>query len=157
MLRKFTRLGSSTTLKGQASLNSNDGIKSKRTVDKSLDLIHAKVVKLRNATPRGVICVVCNNYFDIKVINLGHYIKRGVFGLRWDDDNCHPQCPRCNEYHNINSDPYREALIEKIGEDKVLFLEKGSHPPPTPKQKEDLLQQLKKEYNDLRGRTKESV
>lgn len=152
------RLGSSSRLKGQASLNSNkEGIESQRTIEKSLDLIYAKVVKLRNVTSRGVKCVVCNNYFDIKVINLGHYIPRSVFGLRWDDNNCHPQCPKCNCEHNENTTPYRKALINKIGEDNVLALEKGHHSPPTPKQKEDLLNKLKKEYDDLRGRTKESV
>lgn len=46
----------------------------------------------------------------------GHYIKRGNHAVRWDEDNCRPQCRDCNEGHNGRFDIFEEELKEELGD-----------------------------------------
>ena len=66
----------------------------------------------------------------------GHYLSRGAFPeLRFVEDNAHKQCKKCNggagkfakKSHTVQK-RYRINLIEKIGLERVEWLE-GSHEP----------------------------
>lgn len=48
-----------------------------------------------------------------KHIQNGHYIPRQTLALRYDETNCHAQCPSCNGKHNIDREPYRQFIIRK--------------------------------------------
>lgn len=43
--------------------------------------------------------------------------------LRFSELNCNAQCRKCNRFMEGNFSGYRQGLIKKIGEQKVLFLE----------------------------------
>jgi hypothetical protein len=59
----------------------------------------------------------------------GHYRSRGSTpALRFDPLNVHKQCLPCNRHLSGNLIPFRFNLIEKIGLDKVKWLE-GPHAP----------------------------
>jgi hypothetical protein len=66
----------------------------------------------------------------------GHFLTRGAFPeLRFEELNAHKQCKSCNggsdkyaKKTQLVRDDYRINLIEKIGLDKVLWLE-GPHEP----------------------------
>lgn len=66
----------------------------------------------------------------------GHYLSRGAYPeLRFNEDNCHKQCKKCNGgggrfAHKARtvSEQYRENLIHRIGLERVEALE-GPHPP----------------------------
>jgi hypothetical protein len=53
-------------------------------------------------------------------LQVGHYISRGVYALRWDLINCNAQCSYCNGRHRFDHLPYTTALICKYGEDSIL-------------------------------------
>ncbi|MCP4060771.1 MAG: recombination protein NinG, partial [Pseudoalteromonas sp.] len=42
------------------------------------------------------------------------------------EDNCHKQCAPCNNHLSGNISNYRPALVKKIGQDRVDWLE-GKH------------------------------
>ena len=48
--------------------------------------------------------------------------------LRFNEDNCHSSCSICNQHLSGNLIPYRVALIEKIGIDRVEALESNNTP-----------------------------
>ena len=59
----------------------------------------------------------------------GHYRSRGAHPeLRFEELNCHKQCAPCNNHLSGNISNYRPALIDKIGLDKVDWIE-GPHEP----------------------------
>lgn len=59
----------------------------------------------------------------------GHYKSVGAKAeLRFEELNCHKQCAHCNNFLSGNMENYRLNLIDKIGLDKVEWLE-GPHEP----------------------------
>lgn len=49
--------------------------------------------------------------------NIGHFISRGDFNLRYDEENCNLQCAHCNAWRDKESmlEAYRNALDDKYG------------------------------------------
>lgn len=71
-------------------------------------------------------CISCGRDNDCK-INAGHYLSVGSHPeLRFSEDNCHKQCEHCNTYKSGNQAAYRPRLIERIGAERVEWLE-GHH------------------------------
>ena len=59
----------------------------------------------------------------------GHYRSRGAHPeLRFEELNCHKQCAPCNNHLSGNISNYRPALIDKIGQKSVDWIE-GPHEP----------------------------
>ena len=60
-------------------------------------------------------CVSCGEYTDEK--DAGHfYATSGYSGLRFDEDNVHGECKRCNRFDESHLIGYTENLKERIGE-----------------------------------------
>jgi hypothetical protein len=58
-------------------------------------------------------CISCGSFNEIQA---GHFYSAGHFSwLRFNEDNVHSQCKRCNYFLRGNLLPYRERLIKKIG------------------------------------------
>ena len=54
----------------------------------------------------------------------GHYRSVGAAQqLRFHEDNCHKQCVPCNQHKSGNAIEYRIRLVQKIGVDRVEWLE----------------------------------
>lgn len=54
----------------------------------------------------------------------GHYMNSQYFSaIRFNTFNIHKQCSHCNDWNNENKQNYRIHLINKIGIDKVEWLE----------------------------------
>jgi len=59
----------------------------------------------------------------------GHYRSVGACpALRFNEDNCHLQCAKCNTHLSGNLIPYRIELIKRIGAERLAFLE-ADHAP----------------------------
>lgn len=59
----------------------------------------------------------------------GHYLSRGANpALALNESNIHRQCSVCNNWLSGNQQAYRSRLIERIGIDKVEWIE-GPHEP----------------------------
>lgn len=62
-------------------------------------------------------------------MNAGHFLSVGSAPeLRFHPLNCNLQCEHCNSFKSGNIGEYRPRLIDKIGLDKVEWLE-GPHKP----------------------------
>lgn len=68
-------------------------------------------------------CISCQTK-DSKVWHAGHFLKAELYsGLVFDEDNCHKQCLKCNNYLDGNEINYRIGLVKKIGLIRVEWLE----------------------------------
>lgn len=85
----------------------------------------------------------------------GHYAGKGAHPeLRFNTDNIHRQCVHCNRDLSGNPIPYRKNLIERIGLEKVEWLE-GPH--PAAKWTIDELTEIKQRYNRLANEIKKRL
>ncbi len=83
-----------------------------------------KFIRLRDA---GNLCISCQK--PPKKKNAGHYRSVGAAPeLRFEEDNCHLQCEHCNNHKSGNAVDYRINLVNKIGLERVEWLE-GPHEP----------------------------
>lgn len=73
-------------------------------------------------------CISCQRHHSGQY-HAGHYRSVGAHPeLRFEELNNHKQCAPCNNHLSGNIADYRINLINKIGEDKVNWLE-GKHEP----------------------------
>jgi|TARA_R110001606_G_scaffold355358_2_gene506320 gamma-glutamylcyclotransferase (GGCT)/AIG2-like uncharacterized protein YtfP len=69
-----------------------------------------KYIRLRD---QDQACISCGKY---KTLQAGHFYSGGHYPeLRFDEDNVHGQCSRCNLYLSANLIPYADSLRDKIG------------------------------------------
>lgn len=74
-------------------------------------------------------CISCGRFHDGQY-HAGHYRTVGAHPeLRFCEDNCHKQCAPCNNHKSGNIVEYRINLSERIGEDRLKWLE-GPHAMP---------------------------
>jgi len=75
------------------------------------------------ARDKGQPCISCQNP-NMKKVNASHYFNaNNHYNVRFDEDNVHSACEKCNQYLSGNLIPYREALIKKIGQERFDELE----------------------------------
>jgi len=74
----------------------------------------------------GKPCVSCGKYTTLQA---GHFYSAGHYpALRFDPDNVHGQCKRCNYFLHGNPIEYEKTLIHRIGEKALSVLHlKAAH------------------------------
>ncbi len=77
-------------------------------------------------------CITCSKVLELKLIQNGHFIKRNRYNLRFNEQNCQPQCPHCNEVEGGNDYIFGKEIDRKYGAgtaDKLVSLGKirGAH------------------------------
>ena len=84
-------------------------------------------IRLRDAK---LACISCSSPADWHgQWHAGHYKTVGARpDLRFNEDNCHKQCSRCNNFLSGNLAVYTWALELKIGKDKLLALDVELNP-----------------------------
>jgi len=61
-------------------------------------------------------CISCGKYTTLQA---GHFYSAGNHpSTKFNEDNVHGQCKRCNYFLSGNLLPYRENLILKIGQER---------------------------------------
>lgn len=77
---------------------------------------------------RDLPCISCGTWTTVQW-EAGHFRSRGAAShLRYDEDNIHKQCHRCNAELSSNAIPYRAGLVVKIGLQRVEALENNNTP-----------------------------
>ena len=71
-------------------------------------------------------CISCGVY-KCEEFHAGHYCATTYQYLRFNENNVHKQCSKCNTHLRGNSIPYRIELIKKIGLENVEQLENDRH------------------------------
>jgi len=85
-----------------------------------LDDIFSKYIRLRDCDSEWiVICPLCWAKKHRKESQNMHFISRWVLKYRFDEDNCHAWCMRCNVILNWNYMRYTRRMIEMYGIKKV--------------------------------------
>ena len=66
-------------------------------------------------------CVSCGAY---NFSDAGHFYSAGHYpNLRFNEDNVHGQCKRCNLFLSGNLNEYRKRIPERIGDDGLAKLD----------------------------------
>lgn len=91
-----------------------------------LDKVFSEYIRLRDANDNGFCrCITCGNMWQWRLIHNGHYVDRRHISTRYDERNCHAQCPKCNIGLCGNLDTYKRVIIEKYGVKALEELDTG--------------------------------
>lgn len=100
---------------GQSKLYSKKTIAQLRAI--AVNHFH-KFIRKRD---QGKPCISCGAYTTLQA---GHFFSAGNNpSVRFNEDNVHGQCKKCNYFLSGNLLPYRQNLIEKIGLERFKKLE----------------------------------
>lgn len=87
---------------------------------KKLDKIFSQYTRLKYARSDGMVqCVTSKQWYHWKEIQAGHFITRGNYKYRWDEDNVFPQSYVDNCIKNGNYKEYTLFMIDKYWKDRV--------------------------------------
>jgi hypothetical protein len=76
-----------------------------------LDAIFSRYIRLKYSDEKGLVkCFTCPKVLPISEIQNGHFIHRQDMGTRFLEDNCRPQCPKCNSKHNDDPSIFKNKL-----------------------------------------------
>lgn len=95
---------------------------------KKLDTIFSTYIRLKYADEDlNVKCFTCDKVYHYKKIQNGHFYSRSILSLRWDEQNCRPQCYGCNIARSGNYIEYYKRLEKEIGKGGMEYLEYKRH------------------------------
>lgn len=87
--------------------------KLKKLADKYFSLY----IRLRDSDNRGIAtCITCGVSKPYKEMHAGHFVKRSVSLLRYEETNVHAQCPQCNVYKYGEQYKYAKEIDLRYGE-----------------------------------------
>ena len=96
-----------------------------RSLIKKLDKIFSLYIRKRYMSDNGYIdCFTCHRQYHFTEVDCGHYISRSRLSTRFDEQNNHPQCRKCNRFLDGNMDEYAISLKKRYGEDILDILNK---------------------------------
>jgi hypothetical protein len=115
---------------------------------KAAQMVFNKYIRKRD---KDELCISCKQ--KPKKENAGHfYNANNHWNVRFDEDNVHLQCERCNSFLSGNLIEYRANLIEKIGQERFDQLEERAR--VTRKFTKDELKELIKKYKEMYNQLK---
>lgn len=94
------------------------------TLKKKLDLLFSIYIRQKYEVNGLVECYTCGVQKPLKSMQNGHFWSRSHLSVRWDEDNCRPQCVGCNVYKSGNYIVYTTKLLKEIGQKNFDNLEK---------------------------------
>lgn len=62
-----------------------------------------------------VVCYTCGKIHGIKEVDAGHFITRSKDSVLFNENNCRPQCKKCNRFQQGRSYDFEIKLIDEIG------------------------------------------
>jgi len=83
----------------------------------------SKMIRTRDNIGGYFRCPTCGRTLPIEEADAGHYITRARKSVMFDEMNVHAQCRKCNRFEEGNHFIYRQWLVEKYGEEKIVELE----------------------------------
>jgi len=117
-------------------------------VVKAAQMIFNKYIRERD---KDELCISCKQI--PKKVNAGHfYNANNHWNVRFDEDNVHLQCERCNSFLSGNLIEYRANLLTKIGAERFNQLESRAR--VTRKFTKDELKELIKKYKEMYNQLK---
>jgi hypothetical protein len=109
---------------------------------KAAQMVFNKYIRERD---KDELCISCKQI--PKKVNAGHFWNaNNHWNVRFDEDNVHVQCERCNSFLSGNLIEYRTNLLNKIGQERFDQLEAKAR--VTRKFTKDELKELIKKYKE---------
>jgi hypothetical protein len=101
-----------------------EALKSKRDHKRETQAIFNRYIRLRDTGP----CISCGQSANQGQRHASHFRSRAAASqLSYNFLNVHASCAQCNSHKSGNITPYRIALVEKIGEERVLAIENNNN------------------------------
>jgi hypothetical protein len=137
---------------------------STKALNKKLDNVIRDILKIKAGdNPKCFVTGVYTNWFhptdNPKGLQVGHYVSRRVYPLRWDLKNVFPQTSSSNYTHQHNQLPFTARILEVYGKKRIEYLNekyevyKRRGKSMTRKEKEELLTKLQEQLNGLQKST----
>lgn len=120
---------------------------------KKLDDAIRKLYHLKYPHPTCYVCGNDHGWYHPKTnkrgCQIGHYVSRRYFALRWDTKNIFPQGSGCNVVHNRNPLPFTQAILKEFGQERLDYLEAKckAYTKLTTLQKREILKDLEKQIS----------
>jgi hypothetical protein len=115
---------------------------------KAAQIVFNKYIRERD---KDELCISCKH--KPKKENAGHFWNaNNHWNVRFDEDNVHLQCERCNSFLSGNLIEYRANLITKIGQERFDQLEARAR--EIRKFTKDELKELIKKYKEMYNQLK---
>ena len=122
--------------------------KERKALIKKLDTLCRKILLKRDLRYGDCFnCISCKRLYPINVAQVGHYISRRHYAVRWDLRNINLQCSHCNYRLSGNPIEYEKTLLEMYGKAEVDWLKTFYRESPGYSVFD--LQQLVKEYQGI--------
>jgi len=94
-------------------------------IKEDLQKVFNKYIRLRDSGGGFFTCIACGMTKSTDEMNAGHYYAvKGYDGIRYDEENVHGECARCNCWDESHLIGYGVRLSQKIGEDSLQELHK---------------------------------
>jgi hypothetical protein len=98
-----------------------------KSLKKKADEVFSQYIRQRGVSADGLAsCVSCGVVRPWKEMQCGHFVSRGKNSLRFNERNCHVQCPGCNVFKHGNYPSYARFMVEKYGQSILRDLEQES-------------------------------
>lgn len=82
-----------------------------QNLSNDLDLVLSQYLRHKNVDKEGnCTCFVCGDKIPLAKAQNSHYKKRSHRSTRHMEQNCRVSCEKCNQLHDTNEEPYKEAL-----------------------------------------------
>ena len=94
-----------------------DVLVKRSTIVKKLDKIFSIWIRSKDADHAGMVdCFTCGVTKSWKYeIDAGHFMGRGKYATRWDEQNVKPQCKSCNGFRSGEQYLFSKHLDEEYG------------------------------------------
>lgn len=89
--------------------------KSVAKLKKEADKWFSQYIRLRDSQDGIAECITCGVQRPWKELQNGHFVRRSVNKLRYNEQNCNAQCPACNVFKAGELYLYGKALDLKYG------------------------------------------
>tara|TARA_B110000503_G_scaffold41147_1_gene67700 strand:+ start:1038 stop:1445 length:408 start_codon:yes stop_codon:yes gene_type:complete len=98
-------------------LSFRDVLVKRSTIVKKLDKIFSIWIRSKDADHAGMVdCFTCGVTKSWKYeIDAGHFMGRGKYATRWDEQNVKPQCKSCNGFRSGEQYLFSKHLDEEYG------------------------------------------
>jgi len=96
--------------------------KTRSQLVRDLDKVFSQYIRVKDSIDGTAVCVTCGDQKPWRQQQNGHYMSRGHYPTRWDEDNCHVQCVACNMFRSGNYTEYSIYMINRYGADFLPVL-----------------------------------
>lgn len=128
-----------------------------KKLTRALDQAIRDLLKLQHSNPTCFVCGKNTGWFhpqkNTRGCQVGHYVSRRYFALRWDLKNIFSQCAPCNYNHNNDPSAFSSVIVTQFGAERLNYYQQKirecREKPLTTLQKRALLEQLQAQIAEL--------